>query len=813
MKLRATFVGSRSKIVCGEFSPQMDADDRRYEEGRSGCFCDHPRLSEFIRGLKIQTRRIGAIVAVLLGMGWLCLPRPPLLDGIPFSRKVIDRNGTLLWMSLSSDEKYRIYQPLSGIAPEVTRATLLQEDRFYGLHPGINPVAIVRSIYQLISGARIHSGASTISMQVARLRFHLKTRTLSGKLRQMIIALQLERHYSKARIMEAYLNLAPYGGNIEGIEAASEIYFGKSAGKLTLPEAAALCVIPQNPVRRGLRPGVENAALTQAQDRLLMKLGATREAQGFRARRETQRPFLAPHFTRQVLRTNVTGGDMVTTLDIDLQRLVEGRIHTYIDSKRTLGVTNAAAMLVDTDGMQVLAQVGSADFADASIDGQVDGTASLRSPGSALKPFIYALALEQGLIHPLSILHDAPRSFGGYNPENFDREFVGPIRATDALARSRNIPAVTLASQLSHPTLYEFLRKAGIDLPHDEKYYGLALPLGGAEVTMQDLVKLYGALANDGMLEPLQYQLRDAASTKQRLLIPEATFLTLEMLRTARPEIADTDQPEPIFWKTGTSNGFRDAWAVAVFDHYILAVWIGNADGRANPAFVGRTCAAPLLFQVIDSLRSAGYVHLGPHNPPPGANLKRVEFCAVSGGLATHLCKHRVEGWFIPGISPIVSCDVHREVFVDAATGMRLPTPDENHAVRREVYEFWPADLLRLFREAGLPRRRPPPFLPGSRSDVLAYQEGNPPHIVSPRPGAVYELRAGNPTREQVTLQAQTEMDVEQVYWFADKQFIGRAAPRQSLAWTPGPGTYWLTAVDDAGRAGSEKVEVESSVQ
>jgi penicillin-binding protein 1C len=757
-------------------------------------------------------RDAAGIAAGLLGMTWLCLPRPPLLDGIAFSRKVTDRNGTVLWTSLSPDEKYRIYQPLSGIAPEVVRATLAQEDRFYDFHPGINPVAVARSIFQLVSSGRIRSGASTISMQVARLRFHLKTRTLGGKLEQMFRAVQVERHYSKARILEAYLNLAPYGGNIEGIEAASEIYFGKPADKLTLPEAAALCVIPQNPARRGLRLGKENKALTEAQDRLLTKLGADAEAHEFRARREWQRPFLAPHFTRQVLRATDAGGDVATTLDMSLQRILEGRIASYIDTKRNAGVTNAAAMLVDTHGMQVLAQVGSADFASDAIHGQVDCTASPRSPGSTLKPFIYALALEQGLIHPLSILEDAPRSFGGYNPENFDREFVGPIRATDALARSRNIPAITLASQLAHPNLYEFLRGAGIDLPHGEGFYGLALPLGGAEVTMQDLVKLYGALGNNGMLQPLTYYLHTPSVSGQRVLSPEAAFLTLEMLRTARPEIADTGETEPIFWKTGTSNGYRDAWAVAVFDHYVMAVWVGNADGRSNPAFVGRTCAAPLLFQAIDSMRGAGYVHLGPHNPPPGANLKREEFCAVSGDLAGPFCAHRVEGWFIPGISPITSCNVHREVFVDAATGMRLPAPDGEHEVRREVYEFWPSDLMRLFREAGLPRRRPPPYLPGSRTDGMTYQEGNAPHIVSPRPGAVYELQTGMTAREELTLEARTEADVEQVYWFADKQFIGHAGPREPIAWRPGPGTYCLTAVDDAGRADSENVEVESGI-
>ena len=751
-----------------------------------------------------------AILAAALAIAWLCLPRPPLLDGIPFSTKVTDRNGNLLWLGLAADDKYRIRVPLTAIAPVAIRATLLQEDRYFDLHPGINPVAVVRSIYQLLSTHRIHSGASTISMQVARLRYHLSTRTFSGKLLQMFRAIQIERHYSKDQIMEAYLNLAPYGGNIEGIEAASEIDFGRPASLLTLPEAAALCVIPQSPARRALLLGRDNPALTAAQDRLLTRLGADPDAHDFRARREWQRPFLAPHFTRQILRSAAVPGDITTTLDLDLQHMLEGRIASFIQTRRPLGVSNAAAMLVDTRGMQVLAQVGSADFAQASIHGQVDCTDSPRSPGSTLKPFIYALALQRGLIHPLSILDDEPKSFGSYNPENFDREFVGPIRATDALARSRNIPAITLASQLARPTLYQFLRNAGIDLPHDEQFYGLALPLGGAEVTMQDLVTLYGALANDGTLQPLQYSLTAPPTPTRRVLTPEASFLTLEMLRTARPEIADTAQPDPIFWKTGTSNGYRDAWAVAVFDHYILAVWVGNADGRANPAFVGRTCAAPLLFQSIDSMRAAGRVHFGPHNPPPGANLKRVEFCAVSGQLAGPDCQHRIQGWFIPGISPITSCTVHRQVYIDAATGMRLPTPDPTREVKSEVYEFWPSDLMRLFREAGLPRRRPPPFLPGSRPDGANYQSGIAPRITSPRPGAVYELQSGATARQQLTLQAQTEADVEQIYWFAGKQFIGRTAPRDPLPWTPAPGTYALTAVDDAGRADTEKVEIES---
>ena len=258
-------------------------------------------------------------------------------------------------------------------------------------------------------------------------------------------------------------------------------------------------------MKRGLREGKENRFQQTAQNRLLDKLGAPAETLGFHLRREGAMPFLAPHFTRQALRER--GSELVTTLDGERQRMLERRVAEYVRTKRGEGVKNAAAMLVDTHGMQVLAQVESVDFQDAAIQGQVDGTRSPRSPGSTLKPFVYALALEQGLIHPLSILHDAPVSFAGYNPENYDREFAGPIRATDALARSRNIPAVMLASQLAHPDLYEFLKGAGVPLAQAEDHYGLALPLGGAEVTMQQLVALHGALANEGEFQPLARRL------------------------------------------------------------------------------------------------------------------------------------------------------------------------------------------------------------------------------------------------------------------------------------------------------------------
>src|SRR5947209_12321456 len=568
------------------------------------------------------------VVAIVVAI-WVLLPKPPLLDGVSFSQSVRDRNGELLRVTLTSDQKFRIWTPLPEIAPELVDATLQYEDKYFVRHPGVNPFALFRSAIGLIRGSP-RTGASTITMQLARLRFHLQTRTPTGKLIQIVRALELERHYSKSEILEAYLNLAPYGRNIEGIGAASQIYFGKAAAHLTRPESISLSVIPQSPTRRTLHADRDNRSLNAAQGNWYDRTNADEKssAREFSARADTDRIFFAPHFVQQVLNSGNGRDTIATTLDLEKQQLLERRITDYIRANRNRGFQNATAMLVDARNMDVLAQVGSAEFFSAKIEGQVDGTRSPRSPGSTLKPFVYALAMDQGLIHPLSIVADAPRSFGDYNPENFDRDFLGPIRACDALARSRNLPAVALASQLANPTLYEFLRGAGVALPNSESLYGLALPLGGAESKMEDLVRLYAALANNGELRPLRRNKSEATIRSLQVITPEAAFLTLEMLNVPRPEIGYVDSAAaPVFWKTGTSHGFHDAWSIAVFNHYVLAVWIGNFDGKSNPGFIGRSATAPLLFQIIDSLRASWPERCEPHLPPPGANLKRVAFC------------------------------------------------------------------------------------------------------------------------------------------------------------------------------------------
>ena len=765
-------------------------------------------LCKFYRVIRAPWVRSLALLGMTAWFVWLLLPKPPLLDEISFSQCVRDRNGKLLRITLTSDQKFRLWTSLSDISPALIDSTLRFEDKYYRQHPGVNPFALLRSAFNLRASG-VHSGASTITMQLARLRYHLCTRTLRGKFVQIVRALELERHYSKAELLEAYLNLAPYGRNIEGAGAASQIYFGKTADHLTTPESIALSVIPQSPTRRALFADRDNRSLDSAQGNWYDRAKINRQfsARLFSARAQTERKFLAPHFVQQVLATEKNRSEIVTTLDLAKQQLIERRITDYIQTNRGRGIQNAAALLVDTRTMDVLAQVGSADFFNSEIQGQVDGTHAPRSPGSTLKPFVYALALEQGLIHPLSILSDAPHSFGDYDPENFDREFVGPIRACDALARSRNLPAVELASQLHHPTLYEFLRSAGVKLPRSESLYGLTLPLGGAEVTMEDLVRLYAALANNGELRPLRRTSRDRTELRSRsIIMPEAAFLTLEMLNLPRPEVgrAYSEQAEPVFWKTGTSHGFRDAWSIAVFNHYVLAVWIGNFDGRANGNFVGRIAAAPLLFQIIDSLRTTWPEPNQPHLPPPGANLKRVSCCAVSGDLPGLHCTQKVEGWFIPGISPIKTCDVHQQVLVDAESGLRVASDDGTRQLRREVYEFWPTELLSIFRRAGVPRKLPPPFLPGTAAEFVA-RSGNVPRITSPSSEREILLTSAN----TIPLQAKADADVREIYWFAGKTFIGKGPPQEVVSWKASAGQYELIALDDHGRSASSAITVQ----
>lgn len=764
--------------------------------------------------------RPAAIGLLLLACGALAfnsLPKPPLSAAYPSSTAVYARYGELLRLTLAADGQYRLWLPMQDIPPALRDATLLYEDRWFYRHPGFNPLALLRAAWATYAqGGR--QGGSTLTMQLARQLYRIDSRGIPGKLRQITAALWLELRYRKDELLEAYLNTAPYGGNVTGVGAASLVYFHKPASRLTLGEALALAVIPQNPLRRAPhqpgQTGTLPAALHGARQRLWQRWLETfpqdrRQAADLALPlalyAKADKPFLAPHLATWLLQRHPGGGEIHASIDLGVQRTVERQVGNYLALQRPKGIRNAAVLLLDSATMQVEALLGSADFWDAEIAGQVNGVFAKRSPGSTLKPFVYGLGLDQGLLHPRTVLADAPTRFGAYSPENFDGRFVGPISAEEALVRSRNVPALAVAAQLSKPNLYSFLQHAGIAGLADERHYGLSLALGGGEVTLEELAGLYAMLANRGVAKALQYR-RDAQANAAplRLLSEDAAFITLDMLaKNPRPDSGRPAQP-PVAWKTGTSWGFHDAWAVGVAGRHVLAAWVGNFDGSGNPALVGAKAAAPLFFSLVDALRAErrlpGLDDDFLAAPPPG--IKRIDVCAASGDLPNRDCPALAKSWFIPGKSPIKPSTLHRAVYFDPVGGtVACPgTPGS----RKEIFEFWPSDLARLFQQAGMPRRAAPP-LPDCYDTTGTAATGL--RIVAPSGASTYTLRLGKPA--SIGLRADLSGGGT-VFWFAGQSYLGNAPATETFPWIPAqPGRQQIRAVDSLGRSATREVSVE----
>ncbi len=711
-----------------------------------------------------------AILATALWIAWLLLPKPELLPpGTEFSRIVFDRDGRVLFLSLTRDGKYRLPVKLEDLSPELLNATLEMEDRRFFSHLGVDPRSMLRAAWGAVTGQHL-GGGSTLTMQYARLRWGLQTRTLWGKCVQLFRAAQLERHYGKSEIASAYFTFAPYGGNVEGAAAASLLWCGKPVRELSLREAAALSVLPQSPTKRRPRAdGTISLSAKNAQARLMARLRVARGEEPDKMDAEfTLRPIapprLAPHYARRI----ATGA---TTIDLAQQQTVERSIADFLAREHSRGLHNAAAILVHAPTREVRAYIGSAGFLNSRIAGQVDGVTARRSPGSALKPFIYALAFDEGLIQPHTLLDDEPRRFSDYNPENSDRGFLGPIPAAEALRRSRNVPAVELLARLHGGGLDTFLRDAGVKLSREPGEYGLSLALGGAEVSLEELAMLYAMLADDGVPRALNSGV--SARGNAQLLSPAARWLTLDALRGNEP-----GAPHGLAWKTGTSHGFRDTWACGVIGEWVLCMWVGNFDGKPMPGLFARDTAAPLLFQTVTRLG------LRARSSPRPAEVVDVRLCAVTGELAGPHCAHCTMGKFIAGVSPITACGVHREVIVEG---------------RREVHEYWPAHRLEQFRRAGLPRVEPP---------AARAVAGPPPRIISPQPKLTYVLHIGDAAKSGIPLEADATAEARQIHWFAGTHYLGASAPSHPLMWKAAPGHWQIQAVDDAGRVAKTSVTV-----
>lgn len=750
-------------------------------------------------------------------------PKPDIKKFTPYSSAYFDSRGSLLKLTLASDDRYRLYQPLEAFAPAAVQATILYEDKSYYEHAGVDVLAIFRAAWDTYINRSRRVGASTITMQLARLRWNISSNTVHGKFEQIVRSIQLSRHYSKEQILELYLNIAPYGRNIEGLAAASLIYFNKKPIDLSLPEALTLAVIPQNPNKRNPTKTSNIKGLLSARSRLLQRWlelypeDAQQSGQfelPLAVNTPEQLPNAAPHFVNYVngVRSKWSSGYTNTTLDLNKQRALEAIVKSYVSSKHKIGINNAAALLLNYKTMTIEAMVGSADFSNDVIQGQVNAATAKRSPGSTLKPFVYGLAIDEGLIHPLSLLKDSPRRFGGFTPQNYDKQFWGPVSAKKALIESRNVPAVDLQAQLRETSFHQFLLNAGVSQLKEPAHYGLALALGGGELTMLELASLYAMAANGGELKEIR-TLRDAPKKlkpSKRMLSEEASFMVLDMLKD-NPEpqqlAVDPDaQRNQVAWKTGTSWAFRDAWAVGISGPYVMVIWVGNFDGQGNESFIGRSAAGPLLFSALRSVNADAGWKVEDEFALGLMNMKRLEVCAETGDLYEKHCRSAAKTWFIPGVSPIKVTNIYRAIPIDKATGLRACAYEYGRTEMR-VFEFWPSDFLHIFNQAGVSLRTPPPYESTCKLNDKS-SSGQMPVITSPQSTLEYAIRVEHEQDRQIPLKAVVDANVESLHWFVDGSYVGSAKNGEPLLWRANAGEFQVRAVDDSGRSASKRMRV-----
>jgi len=549
----------------------------------------------------IAAAAAGAAVGVVESYG-----PAPLGQTLEVSRTVLDRDGRLLRAYLTDEGRWRLPATRDDVDPRFLDALLAYEDKRFFSHHGVDPLAMMRAAYQLVSQGHIVSGGSTLTMQVARLLEPRQERSVAAKLRQTVRALQLEWALSKDEILRLYLTLAPYGANLEGIRAASLAYFGKEPRRLTLGEAALLVALPQSPEYR--RPDRFADKARAARDRVLDRIagdGAFSPSEIDRAKTEPvpdarkAMPLSAPHAADEAMSALPGQKAIRLTIDGRLQRRLESLAR---ERSTALGAAmSAAIVVVDNDTGEILARVASPNYFDASRAGQVDLTRAVRSPGSALKPFIYGLGFEDGLVHPETLIEDRPIRYGDYAPENFDLTFQGTVTVRRALQLSLNVPAVAVLDAVGPSRLLARLTEAGASLvlPKHETA-GLALGLGGIGVRLIDLTALYAGLARQGNVAPLIERLGAPPAPSKRLLEPVAAWYVGDVLRGAPPP--ENALGGRIAFKTGTSYGYRDAWAVGFDGQHTIGVWVGRPDGAPVTGLVGRTAAAPILFDAFARL-------------------------------------------------------------------------------------------------------------------------------------------------------------------------------------------------------------------
>ena len=715
-----------------------------------------------------------------------------------------------MYAFLSNDEKWRMKSNEVDITPELKKIFLFKEDKYFPYHLGVNPFAIFRAAINNLIHQKRTSGASTITMQVVRL-LHPAKRTLWNKLKEMFNAIQLELHYSKKEILSMYFDLIPCGGNIEGVKAASWLYFGKVTSQLSIAQSAALVIIPNRP--NTLNPAKNLSLLKKERNKWLARMGEEKLftkkmiSDAINEPLEMQRksiPVIAPHLSTRLHLNDPYNPVIKTTIKKNIQVKVEQLLSNYHQRLQMHDVHNLSAMVVNNATHEINAYVGNADFYDTENNGEVDGLNSIRSPGSTLKPLLYAVAMDKGLITPKTILYDVPVNYSGYSPENFNKQCNGKVTAEKALAYSLNIPAVSLLEQIKVNSLSDKLQEAGFSsILSQKKNLGLSTILGGCGVKPLELAGLYCAFANNGIYKPIHCTTSENADS-HRLISDASAFMITEILtQLQRPDLPNNSESSihipKVAWKTGTSYGRRDAWSVGYNKKFTVLVWAGNFDNTGVPELSGAEMATPLLFEIfnlIDYNSSANWF-----TPPASVDLRYV--CPESGKIPSTFCTEQVMDYFIPSVSDQQLCEHLQQIPVSA---------DEKYSYCSECIPqsgykklFYPnlsPQLISYYKSEHIPFQ----VLPAHNPLCSRIFNGEQPKILSPANGQEYLIEKNN--SEKIQLACASANDVKTIYWYINDAYYGKCKADEKIFFIPVPGEIKISCADDKGRNVDIKIKV-----
>lgn len=776
-----------------------------------------------------RRRQVGLLISVcLLAAYGFSLPGE--IFDRPYSTVLEAKNGELLSASIAEDGQWRF--PQSDSLPErFTEALITFEDKRFYYHPGVDPVSMTRALFQNVRSKKVVSGGSTISMQVIRLSRQPSPRTLLEKCIEMILAARLEMSYSKSEILSLYASHAPFGGNVVGLEAACWRYFGRSPASLSWGEAALLAVLPNAPSL--IHPGKNRGLLKQKRDALLDKLlqrGRIDSLTCALSKHEVlpDNPKPLPRFARHLLgRMKLEGNagkKLVSTLDHTLQQRVEQKLQEHHEHLKSNQIYNGAVIVLDVKSGEALAYAGNVSGSQGRGE-EVDVIMARRSTGSILKPFLFAAALDEGLILPQTLLPDVPVMMNGFSPENFSKEYDGAVHADQALIRSLNVPSVLLLKEYRYEKFYTLLKNLGFGgLHRPADHYGLSLILGGAEGSLWDITGMYASMArtlNNYFLHPGKYRYHrndfhkpvyfgDSVTSGQPAsetswLSASSIYLTFETLRELYRPAEESgwryfSTSKKIAWKTGTSFGFRDGWAVGVNADYAVGVWIGNADGEGRPGLTGTSAAGPLLFDIFSVLPAKGWFNA------PLSEMEKVATCRKSGARLSRHCDLADTLWIGRAGLESRACTYHKTIHVSEDKRFQVHSAcAELSAISHLKWFVLPPVQEYYFRAKNISYKPLPPF----RNDCENPATTVLMDLVYPRPDARIVLPrdfSGNTQRPVFEL-AHRDQDVT-VFWHLDGVCIGTTKRVHRLALSPPEGRHTLTLVDENGQSLEEHFTV-----